>query len=138
MIKSRNIDCDAPFTNNTYGFMPFGINPKTATVTARTADTTLTSADFNAITTNTGDTGAQVLTLPAALSTKGMALRVAVTAAQTITLTPASGEKIYLNGDGVASKYCLIAGVIGNFLELYSDGTDYIVTNYSGVVTKEA
>jgi hypothetical protein len=138
MIKSRNIDCDAPFTNNTYGFMPFGINPKTATVTARTADTTLTAANFNAITTNAGDSGAQVLTLPAALTTKGMALRVVTLAAFTITLTPATGEKIWLNGSGVASKYAITAGVIGDFLELYSDGTDYIITNYSGVVTKEA
>jgi len=138
MIKSRNIDLDAALVNQSVNVVYPSINPKTATVTARTADTTLVAANFDAITTNTGAIGVQVLTLPAAALVAKKGLRVAVTAAYSITLTPESGEKIWLNGSGVASKYLLIAGTIGNFCEIYSDGTDYIVTNYSGVVTKEA
>lgn len=138
MIKSRNIDLDAVLSNKTVNRVFPSIDPKSATVVTKTADYTVTAADFGSIFTNAGDTGAQVLTLPAAATVANKGIRVASLAAQTITLTPATGEKIFLNGSGVASKYCLIAGTIGNFVELYSDGTDYIVTNYSGVVTKEA
>lgn len=138
MIKSKNILLDKALVDKDVKFLAPSVNPKTATVTARTADATLNSEDFNAITTNSGDNWAQTLTLPAAARTAWKSLRVAVLAAQTITLTPATGEKIFLNGSWVASKYLLIAWTIGNFVELYSDWTDYIVTNYSGVVTKEA
>ena len=138
MIKARNIDLDKTLSNKTVKRVFPSVDPKSATVTAKTADYTVIAAEFDSIFTNTGDTGAQVLTLPAATTVADKGLRVAVTAAYTITLTPASGEKIFLNGSGVASKYLLVAGVVGNFVEVYSDGTDYIVTNYSGVVTKEA
>lgn len=138
MIKSKNIDLDKAFVNKTVKIIAPSVNPKTATVNTKTADYTVLSTDFDSIFVNTGDTGAQVLTLPTAQSVANKGLRVAVTAAQTIALTPATWEKIFLNGSGVASKYLLVAGVIGNFVEIYSDGTDYIVTNYSGVVTKEA
>ena len=138
MIKSRNIDLDGMLTNKEVNRLYPSISPKSAPIVTKTADYTVTAADFGSIFTNTGDTGAQVLTLPSAATVANKGIRVASLAAQTITLTPATGEKIFLNGSGVASKYCLIAGTIGNFVELYSDGTDYIVTNYSGVVTKEA
>lgn len=109
-----------------------------ATVEANTADATLTVANFGKIQTNTGASGTVVLTLPAASSVAGCALKVQVTAAQIVRCTPASGEKIYLGGSGVASKYLNIAAAIGNFVDLVSDGVQYLVTNYSGVVTKEA
>jgi hypothetical protein len=76
--------------------------------------------------------------MPAAALAAGLSLKVQLTVAQIVDLTPAAGEKIFLGGSGVATKYCSIAGVIGNFLDLYCDGTDYLVVNYSGVVTKEA
>lgn len=60
------------------------------------------------------------------------------TAAQTIQFIPASGDMIYLNGSGVADKYAQIASVIGNRIEVYSDGVDYVVTDYAGVATKQA
>lgn len=137
MIKSRNIDLDKALVNKGQNVIYPGINPKTATVTARTANATLTSADFNAITTNAGDGDSQTLTLPSAATVEGMGLRIVVLAAFTIVLDPLT-EKIFLNGSGVADKTLTIAATIGNFAELYSDGTDYIVTNYSGVLTKEA
>jgi hypothetical protein len=90
------------------------------------------------ILTNTGAGGAIVLTLPAASAVAGCTFRVQVTVAQTVTLTPAAGEKIYVGGSGVASKYALVAGVIGNYVDVYSDGVDFLVMGYSGVVTKEA
>ncbi|MFH1052759.1 MAG: hypothetical protein V1779_17705 [bacterium] len=114
-----------------------GLSPK-ATVKANAATATVAAADFPKNNTNTGASGAIVLTLPAAADVKGKFMRVQLTVAQTVTLTPATGEKIYLGGNGVASKYLLIAGVIGNYALVYSDGTDYLVMGYSGVLTKEA
>ena len=136
MIKSRNIDLDKAFVNKSFNIIYPSINPKTATVTARTANATLTVDDFDEITTNAGDGDSQILTLPAPMEVEDMGLRVVVLAAFTIVLDPLT-YKIYLNGSGVADKTLTIGAVVGNFLELYSDGTDYIVTNYSGVVTKE-
>ena len=109
-----------------------------ATVEANTSNATLAVANFGKIQTNTGASGTIVLTLPAASAVAGCAVKVQVTAAQIVRCTPASGEKVFLGGDGVASKYLNIAAVIGNFADLFSDGVQYHVTNYSGVVTKEA
>jgi hypothetical protein len=58
--------------------------------------------------------------------------------AQIVSLSPVSTEAIYLGGSGVVNKDLNIAGVIGNFVDLYSDGVNFLVGNYSGVVTKEA
>jgi hypothetical protein len=137
MIKSRNIELDKALVNNRTNFLAPSVNPKTATVVTKTADYTVLSTDFGKIFNNTGDTGSQTLTLPDAAAVAGKSLKIACTAAQDIVLDPGTG-KIWLNGSGVADKTLTIAGVIGNFCEIYSDGTDYIVTNYSGVVTKEA
>lgn len=138
MIRSKNIDLDKAFADKSVKFLAPSVNPKTATVTGHDTSVTLAAVDFNWIATNTGAWAGIVLTLPAASTVTSRSLKVAVLVAQTVTLTPATGEKIYLNGSGVASKYLLIAWTIGNFCEIYSDGTDYIVTNYSWVVTKEA
>lgn len=108
------------------------------TVKANANTAAVAVADFMKNNTNTGASGAIVLTLPSAASVKDQVCRIQLTVAQTVTLTPASGEKIYLGGSGVASKYLLIAGVIGNYAHIYSDGASYFVTNYSGVLTKEA
>lgn len=116
---------------------PF-VSPK-ATVVAKTADATLTAAEVHGKQiTNTGASGTVVLTLPSAPTVAGQAFRVQLTAAQIVRLLPATGQKVFLGGSGVASKYLNVAGVIGNFADVYSDGVDWIVTNYSGVVTKEA
>lgn len=109
-----------------------------ATVEANAASATLTVANFGKIQTNTGSSGTVALTLPAASTVAGCGLKVQVTVAQIVQLVPASGEKVFLGGSGVASKYCQIAATIGNFLDLYCDGVQYLVMNYSGVVTKEA
>lgn len=116
---------------------PF-VSPK-ATVVAKAATATLTAAQCNGKNiTNTGAVGAIVLTLPAAATVGGCSFRVQVTAAQSVTLTPAATEKVFLGGDGVVAKYALIAGVIGNHADVFCDGVDFLVTAYSGVVTKEA
>lgn len=115
---------------------PLRVSPK-ATVAAQAATATLVAADFDKVLTNTGAGGAIVLTLPAASAVAGRSIRIQLTVAQTVTLTPVAGEKVFLGGSGVASKYALIAGVIGNYLELHSDGIDYLILAYSGVVTKE-
>jgi hypothetical protein len=116
---------------------PIVVSPK-ATVEANTADGTLTVANCGKIQTNTGAAGTITLTLPAVSAASGTAIKVQVTAAQIVRLDPASSEKIYLGGSGVAGKYLQIAGVIGNYADVYCDGTDWIVLDYSGVLTKEA
>lgn len=120
------------------GVMRSSVNPN-GTVTAAMTGTTATwvAADFGTVQTNEGGQ-ALVVTLPAAATVAHQSARIHVLAAYTITLTPASGEKVFLNGSGVASKYLLIAAVVGNFAEVYCDGISYYVVNYSGVVTKEA
>lgn len=109
-----------------------------ATVQANAASATLTVANSGKIQTNTGASGAIVLTLPAVANAAGTGFKFQATAAQTIELLPQSGEAIFLGGSGVVTKYALIAGVIGNFVDLYCDGAKWLIWNYSGVVTKEA
>lgn len=112
--------------------------PANGTVSAQTATATLTSSSFNKILTNTGASGTITLTLPDPATVKGQSIKVQVTAAQIIRLDPPSGVAVYLGGDGVDAKYLQIAGVIGNYADVWCDGTDYHVVTYSGVLTKEA
>jgi len=127
------------FVRSTIGFYPT-IDVRLATVTVKTAAYTVLQSDLDkpTIFVNTGDDGDLPLTLPLAKNSGGKVLRVALLAAQTVSLTPATGDKINLHGSAVASKYCRVAGVIGNYVEIFSDKTQWIVTKYSGVVTKEA
>lgn len=113
-----------------------GVSAK-ATVVAHAVGATLLAADFGKIHTNTGASAGITLTLPAPSAVAGLSLRVQLTVAQSVTLDPLT-QKIYLGGSGVADKNAIIAGVIGNFLDITSDGVDFLITNYSGVVTKEA
>lgn len=115
------------------------IDPRTATVTTKTADYTVTVDDLAkpTIFNNTGDTGVQVLTLPAVADAKGKVIRAHALAAQAIRLDPQTGEAVNYNGSAVVSKYVDLAGVIGNYIELFCDGTEWIVTQANGVVTKE-
>jgi hypothetical protein len=116
---------------------PF-VSPK-ATVVAKAADATLTAAEVNGKQiTNTGAGAGIALTLPDPATVGGCSFRVQITVAQTVKLTPPATKKVFLGGSGVASKYAEIAGVIGNYADVTSDGVDYMITAYSGVVTKEA
>lgn len=115
----------------------YGVSAK-GTVVPHAANAAIAAADVAKIHTNTGAGGKITLTLPAAADASGKNMRVQITAAQAVDLTPAAGEKVYLGGDGVADKYCEIAGVIGNYAHIYCDGTDWLVIGYSGVVTKQA
>lgn len=108
------------------------------TVKANAASATMKDYDFEKNNTNTGAGGTVALTLPAASTLKGQKTRIQVTVAEIVQILPATGEKIYLGGDGVASKYLNIAAVIGNYAEIYCDGTSFYVTGYSGVLTKES
>jgi hypothetical protein len=109
-----------------------------AAVTAKTQTGNLAITDYGVNLTNTGAGATIVLTLLAAASAAGMPLRIQILAAQIVRLLPQTGEKIYLAGSGVATKYLNVAAVIGNFVEVYCDGEKYLVQKYSGVVTKEA
>ena len=114
------------------------VNLADATVVTKTADYTVLKTDMDKIFNNTGDDGTQVLSLPALKTVQGACLRVAVTAAQVIRLLPTTGEAINLNGSAVVTKYLNIAGVIGNYVDIYADDSEWVVVGYSGVVTKEA
>lgn len=110
----------------------------TAPVEANTEDATLGVSNFGKVQSNTGATGIVALTLPSAASVAGLVVRLQITEGQPLKAVPASGEKIYLAGSGAASKYLLIAGSLGSFAELISDGVVYHVTKCNGVLTKEA
>jgi hypothetical protein len=109
-----------------------------ATVTTKTADYTVLVSELNNIFDNAGDNGTQVLSLPSVKDSRGATFLINVLAAQIIRALPVSGEIINLNGSVVVTKYLNVAGTIGNYAELYCDGVQWIVTGYSGVVTKEA
>ena len=108
-----------------------------ADVSAQSATATLTASDFNKNVTNTGAGGAITLTLPFASVVAEQIIRIQVTAAQIINLSPTAVDAIFLGGDGVLDKDLIIAGVIGNYVDLVSDGESFLVVGYSGVVTKE-
>lgn len=116
------------------------LDARTATVAIKTADYTVLQSDLDAPTifNNTGDAGVQVLTLPAVAKSRGKVLRATCLAAQIIRLLPQTGEIVNLNGSVVVTKYLNMAGVIGNYVEVVCDGTQWVVTHYAGVVTKEA
>ncbi len=109
-----------------------------ATVAPHSANAVLSASDMSKIHTNTGASAGITLTLPAASAVAGLAVRAAVLVAQTIQFIPAAGGQIFLNGSGTADKYVQIAGVIGNYIDVYSDGVVFHVTGYSGVATKQA
>ena len=113
------------------------VTPST-TVAAKAATATLAVSDLDKILTNTGATGTIVLTLPKATNCRGYAVKIQVTAAQIVQVDPNGTESLYLGGSGAAGKYLNIAGVIGNYADLYCDGTNWLVTYYAGVLTKEA
>lgn len=109
-----------------------------ADVTACATNTTLTAATCAGLNvTNTGAGGTVVLTLPAVATMAGLGFRIYLTVAQVVRAS-LTGVGVYLAGSGVAGKYLNIAGVIGNYADLYCDGAHYHVVGYSGVLTKEA
>lgn len=105
---------------------------------AKTGDYTVLAADFGSILTNTAAGGTVVFTLPSAVTYPGTVLRFHLFAAQIVRLLPVTGQAVNLNSSAVVTKYLNIAGVIGNYCEIVSDGTQWLVTQYAGVVTKEA
>ena len=111
-----------------------------ATVVDHDGDATLTIADAGKVHTNTGVDPAEtiVLTLPAAANFAGGSIKVYLTSAEIVRLAPQTGESVYLGGSGVASKYLQIAGVIGNYADIHCNGKEYLVVDYSGVLTKQA
>jgi hypothetical protein len=107
-----------------------------AAVVEYAGDTDLAITDYGKNITNTGAVGTAVLTLLAAALAAGLALRVYLTVDQIVQLKPATGEKIYLAGSGVADEVVNIAAVIGNYVDVFCDGEKYLVQDYFGVVTK--
>lgn len=132
MIKDRNVDPKANIAISKIECLA------AATIAAKAATADLTAADFGKVLTNTGSSGTIVLTLPAAQLVKGKSVKIQLTVAQAVSLSPITTEAVYLGGNGVVNKDLVIAGVIGNYADVYSDGVKYLVTGYSGVVTKEA
>ncbi len=108
-----------------------------ATALAKTANYPVVAADMNKILTNTGAAGLVVFTLPLVASVAGQAIRFHLFAAQNVRLLPQTGEAIALDSSAVVTKYLDLASVIGNYAVVISDGSKWLVTDYSGVVTKE-
>jgi len=110
--------------------------PADATVVAHDDAVTLTVSSFAKIHTNTGAGASKEWTLPSAQDAAGMSIKAQLTAAQDVVVVPASGEGIFLGGSGTADEKLTIAGVIGNYADIYCDGERYHVIDYSGVLTK--
>lgn len=106
--------------------------------TAYATDTTLVAGNLNTNVTNTGASGTITLTLPAVSGLTGYTLHVELTVAQIVRVDPAGTETIFLGGSGAAGKYANIAAVIGNMVDIYCDGTRWLIVNRDGVITKEA
>jgi hypothetical protein len=115
------------------------IKKRLATITAKTADYTVTVDDLKlpTIFTNAGAAGTIVFTLPSVAKAKGHVVLLNVLAAQIVRALPQTGEIVNYNGSVVVTKYLNIAGVIGNYAELFCDGVQWIVRDANGVVTKE-
>lgn len=109
-----------------------------ATAVVKTANATLTVAEASGLVVNTGAVGTITLTLPKCADMKGKCLKAAALAAQIIRLDPDGTEQIFYSGSGVAGKYLNLAAVIGNSVDLFCDGSKWIVTGANGVLTKEA
>jgi hypothetical protein len=107
------------------------------TAVAKTSDYTILKADADTIFTNTGASGTVVFTLPSVKVSHGVVFRFHAFAAQIIRALPQTGEAINLNGSAVVTKYLNLAAVIGNYVDIYCDGTQWLVTGWSGVLTKE-
>jgi hypothetical protein len=124
---------------STIAFYPT-MSVRKATVVTKTADYTVTVTDLNkpTIFNNSGDSNNMVVTLPSVASAKGKVLRLHALAAQTMQVLPQTGEIVNYNGSVVVTKYCQLAGTIGNYIELFCDGYQWVVTQANGVVTKEA
>lgn len=123
-----------PLTNGTL----YPIVPPSTAPTAYATDTTLVAANLNTNVTNTGASGTITLTLPAVSGLAGYTLHVELTVAQIVRIDPAGTETIFLGGSGAAGKYANIAAVIGNMVDIYCDGTRWLIIGRDGVVTKEA
>lgn len=136
-VFNRNVEVFGELTDGQGGAHVTQIRAN-GTVSAQASTATLTNAIAGKILTNTGSSGAVTLTLPSAASMKGKTFQVKTTVAQIINLSPASTEAVYLAGSGVVNKDLVIAGVIGNTVTVYSNGTDYEAYYPNGVVTKEA
>lgn len=130
---------DGVYALRTYTMPGFPtINLRTATVSAKTTDYTVLESDLTTPTifTNEGASGEVVFTLPAVADSKGMVARFAALAAQTIRLDPQDGEAVNYNGDAVVTEDATLAGVIGNYVEVFCDGSQWIITQANGVITK--
>jgi hypothetical protein len=58
--------------------------------------------------------------------------------AQDVRVAPQPAEIIFWQDLGVAGKYAEIAGVADNYIDLYSDGVHWHLSNAKGVVAREA
>jgi len=122
-----------------YGNILYPVVLPNTTPVACGSTTTVTAASIAGKNlTNTGAVGGVVTTLPAANAMPNQGFRFYMTVAQTHAFSPIATDKIWLAGSGVVDKDLEIAAVIGNYADLYSDGTDWHCTGHSGVVTKEA
>lgn len=117
---------------------PPRVDPTGTPVALATATTLVAATHHNKNLTNTGASATLEHQMLSAAAYQGDVVKFAATAAQIARFQPASGEAIYYNGDGVDDKYVQLAGVIGNFIEMQSNGADWIVIRANGVVTKEA
>lgn len=88
--------------------------------------------------TNTGAGGGTVYTLPKANTMPNQGFRFYVTVAQTSAFSPVATEYVALAGSKVVNKDLQISAVVGQFVDVYSNGENWVCWNHSGIVIKEA
>lgn len=122
-----------PTADRTVTFGDAAGNVELIKVTAKAATATLTANECKGVVTNTGASGAIVLTLPT--PAVGMHLRVYLTVAQDVDLNAATGTQILVltnaTGDAISS-----AASIGNSIELVAiSATQWVAFASSGTWT---
>jgi hypothetical protein len=93
----------------------------------------LAISDMNGIITNTGTTNVLALTLPTAATSDTKCFSAVVLTAFQVTVVPATGDKIYLKGSGTTNATLILANTIGNYADLYCDGSNWLVVDGQGL-----
>jgi hypothetical protein len=108
-------------------------------VLAVTADRTLTVDYSGGLVTNRGASGTVDVTLPAVAVAKGMEVTFMRVAAQTLRVSPATGERM-MKADGslAAVSKGLELATDGAAIRVESDGTNWLMSQSRGTINEEA
>ena len=98
-------------------------------VVAKTADYTVTRADFGKTFTNRGDAGAIVFTLPSPAGCNGNWVDFMCVVDEDLSVTGSAGEQLVFHNNATGDTYTLgqTGEQIGNSVRAQSDGTSWLI-----------